>query len=99
MASYNICGKTLHSTLQLPVKPTQRKDLQGSALQRLQVTMRQKHYLIIDETSMLGQRMFAWVDQTTACLDKPLGGISVILFGDFAHLPPVGDLPLYAPPT
>ena len=44
--------------------------------------------------------MFAWVNrclrQATACLDKPLGGI---LFGDFAQLPPVGDLPLYAPPS
>ena len=92
MASYNICGKTLHSTLQLPVKATQQRELQGSSLQRLQLTMKHKHYLIIDEMSMLGQRIFAWVDrllkQATACLDKPLGGISVILFGDFARLPP-----------
>ena len=103
MASFNICGKTLHSTLQLPVRATQHKDLQGTALQRLQATMKDKHYLIIDEMSMMGQRMFAWVDrrlrQTTGCLDKPLGGISVVLFGDFAQLPPVGDLPLYAAPT
>lgn len=103
IASYNICGKTLHSTLKLPVKTTQQKDLQGTALQCLQATMKHKHYLIIDKMSMLGQRMFAWVDrrlrQATACLDKPLGGISVVLFGDFAQLPPVGDLPLYAAPT
>lgn len=37
MASYNICGKTLHSTLQLPIKTAThvQQDLQGSALQRL----------------------------------------------------------------
>lgn len=51
----------------------------------------------------MGQCMFAWVNrrlrQATGCLDKPLGGISVMLFGDFAQFPPVGVLPLYAAPT
>ena len=65
--------------------------------------MKDKHYLIVDEMSMMGQRMFAWVDrrlrQATAKLDEPLGGISVILFGDFAQLPPVCDLPLYSNPN
>lgn len=50
--------------------------------------------------SMLGQRTFAWVDkrlrQATGKLHEPLGGISVILLGDFAQLPPIGDKPIYA---
>lgn len=102
MASFNICGRTLHSTLNLPVKSTTQQPLQGAALQRLQLNIKDKHYLIIDEMSMMGQRMLAWVDQrlrqATAKLQQPLGGLSVILFGDFAQLPPVCDLPLYAPP-
>jgi hypothetical protein len=61
--------------------------------------MKDKSYLIIDEMSMMGQRMMAMVDkrlrQATAQLDTPLGGMSVIIFGDFAQLPPVGDRPLY----
>ena len=65
--------------------------------------MEDKHYLIVDEMSMIGQRMFAWVDhclcQATAKLDEPLGGISVILFGDFGQLSPVCDLPLYSNPN
>lgn len=55
----------------------------------------------MDEISMLGQNMMVWVDkrlrQVTTHLDIPFGGISVILIGDFAQLPPVGDHPLFAP--
>ena len=68
-------------------------------LQRLQLTMKEKKYLIIDEMSMMGHRMIAMVDkhlrQATGLLHIPFGGISVILLGDFGQLPPVGDKPLY----
>ena len=101
MAAFNIHGETLHSVLQLPVRSTNKKELQGSSLQRLQIKFQDKHYLVIDEMSMLGQTTFAWVDkrlrQATAKHNEPPGGVSVILFGDFAQLPPVGDKPLFAP--
>jgi len=103
MASFNICGKTLHSALQLPVHQSSQRELQGAALQRLQLRLKDKHYLIIDEMSMMGHKMLAWVDkrlrQASGKLDSPLGGFSVILFGDFGQLPPVGDRPLYAEPS
>ncbi len=42
----------------------------------------------------------AWVDkclrQATGQLDVPLVSVSVILYGDFAQLPPVCDSPLYS---
>ena len=63
MAAFNICGKTLHSTLQLPIRTFGEKDLQGSSLQKLQMTFQNKNYIIIDEVSMLGQKTFAWVDK------------------------------------
>ena len=48
---------------------------------------------------MMGHCMMAMVDkrlrQATGMLHTPLGGMSVILIGDFAQLPPVGDKPLY----
>ena len=44
--------------------------------------------------------MMAWVDkrlrQATEHLHEPFGGISMILIGNFAQLPLVGDWPLYA---
>ena len=103
MASFNICGKTVHSALHLPIHHSNSQDLQGSALQRLQLQMQNVQYVIIDEMSMIGHRTLALIDrrlrQATAKLNEPMGGLSVILFGDFGQLPPVGDRPLYAPPS
>ena len=52
---------------------------------------------------MLGHRSLAWVDkriqQATGKLSKPFGGISLMILGDFAQLPPVGDKPIYASPS
>ncbi len=79
------------------------KDFQGNALQRLQLDLKDIRYLVIDEMSMIGHRMLAWVDkrlrQATGKLDQPMGGLSLILVGDLGQLPPVGDRPLYAPPS
>lgn len=47
MASFNICGKSLHSTLKLPLQYNNAQDLQGNSLQQLQLTVQDKSYLII----------------------------------------------------
>ena len=53
--------------------------------------------------SMLGQRTPAWVDKrlrrATGKRNDPLGGISVMLLGDFVQLLPVGDKPINASPS
>ena len=59
IAGCNIHGCTLHSALQLPVHNHNNSDLQGQALQRLQLRFTDKHYLITDDMSMLGQRTLA----------------------------------------
>ena len=50
--------------------------------------------LIIDEVSMLSQKVFNLIDTVARkCRnnDKPFGGIQLIFCGDFYQLPPVGD--------
>ena len=66
---------------------------------RLQESLNQIDYFIIDEYSMLGQTTFGWIDrrckQATGYHEKLLGDKSIILCGDPAQLPPVADKPLY----
>lgn len=50
--------------------------------------------LIIDEVSMMSSKLFDILDyigrRTRKRIDKPFGGIQVVLSGDFYQLPPVG---------
>jgi hypothetical protein len=97
IAAFSINGQTLHSTAQLPIR--EYKDLQGDSLQRLQLRLEGKRYLIVDEMSMIGHKMLSSLDNRlragTGKQDIPFGGMSVILMGDFGQLPPVGDKPMY----
>ena len=85
--------------LRLPITSATQKDLSGQALLRLQERLLLMDYLLIDEYSMLGQTTMGWIDrrcrQATGLQEVLFGGKSVILIGDPAQLPPVGDKPLY----
>ena len=98
-AAFNINGVTVHSLLKLPVGSRGNKNLAGQNLTRLQESLHDIDYIIIDEFSMLGQVTFGWIDrhlkQSSGLQDKLLGDKSVILCGDPAQLPPVADKPLY----
>ena len=56
-------GMTLHSLLKFSVCSKRHNDLTGQSLIQLQEQLEVVDYLIIDEYSMLGQRMFGWVDR------------------------------------
>lgn len=98
-AAYNVDAQTLHSLLDLPTKGEFKK-LDGSRLQQLQSRFAGVKYLMIDEMSMVGRALFGKIN-ARLCeafpqhADTVLGGCSCLLFGDFAQLPPVMDLPLY----
>lgn len=99
IAAYNIGGNTLHTLLQLPIRGKRNGPLKSSALSRLQDNLNGVRYLIIDEFSVVGQNMFAWINrrckEATGQTTVPFGGLSVILVGDIAQLPPITDQVLY----
>ena len=99
IAAFNVKGKTLHSILQLPIRGKNSHKLKGDALLKLQKRLSGIQYIVIDEYSVVGQKLLGWIDrrcrQATTKNDEPFGGISIILVGDIAQLPPVGDKVLY----
>ncbi|EXX62825.1 Pif1p [Rhizophagus irregularis DAOM 197198w] len=100
VAAFNIQGSTIHSTLSIPITGTT-YELEGESLRKLQNKLKDTHYFIIDEMSMVGRRFLALIDLRLRqafpeCSNIPFGGRSLILFGDFGQLPPVRDLPMYA---
>lgn len=99
VASYNIEGSTLHSLFNFPTKGDF-KQLEGRKLIEMQQSLSSMRYLIIDEISMVGRKIFGQVDKRLrqifpCCRHQLFGGCSYILFGDFGQLPPVMDLRLY----
>ena len=102
-AAFLIKGNTLHSLLKLPVNTPFSKDLtplNGKALVDLQNSFKNTELLIIDEMSMAGQYMLYQINKRLQEAKphkstEPFAGVSIVLMGDFAQLPPVKDLPLF----
>ena len=90
-----IAGVTVHSQLKLPTGSRGNKDLTGQSLCRLQESVNDIAYIIIDEYSVLRQVMFGWIDkhckQATGYNDKVFGGKLLTFTGDPGQLPPVAD--------
>lgn len=97
IAAFGINGMTAHSALSLPVKGSF-NPLIPSTLTRFQQQWRHIKLLIIDEKSMIGRTMAGKMDSRLRQIiaHEVMGGVGVLLFGDFAQLPPVGDSPLYS---
>ena len=102
-AAFNVRGNTLHSLLQLPVPTNQANpvpDLAGGQLTRLQLTFKNCQMLAIDEKSMVSTLRLHQIDQRLRQAKpekakEPFGGISILLMGDFAQLPPVMEKALF----
>lgn len=99
IAAFNVKGETLHSFFQLPIRGRNTGLLKGSSLNKLQDKIKGIKYVIIDEYSVIGQHMMGCIDsrcrQATGKEDELFGGLSLILTGDIAQLPPVTDKVLY----
>ena len=103
VASFIIDGMTLHSLFHLPTRG-EFKELEGNRLLQLQEVMSAIKYIIIDEMSMVGRKLFGQINRRLRQAfphhaQEVFGGCSILLFGDFGQLPPVMDLPLYTTDT
>ena len=87
----------MHSAAELPIRDY--RELQCESLHCLQLKLEGKAYLIVEEMSTIGHKMFSWLDNRFRAgmgnQNKPFGGISVIVLLEFGQLPPVGDRALY----
>ncbi len=96
-AAYNVKGSTIHSAFSIGVVQAgsnfdnfDNPDTNGliySSLKHLKL-------IITDEISMVGSSVFSKMEKRLRYIfrnNKPFGGISVICFGDFIQLKPVGD--------
>ncbi|GES78967.1 ATP-dependent DNA helicase Pif1-like [Rhizophagus clarus] len=79
-------------------------EIDGEYLKQLQKRLQGVHYVIIDELSMISQRMLAKIDTRLRQgfpenRNVPFSGRFIILFSDFGQLPSVLDLPMYTTDT
>ena len=91
IAALNVEGKTLHSLCQLPPAWVVADDIKDMPRRR---EIREAKLLIIDEVSMVTANLLDGVSEffrKNRRLDKPFGGLPVIMVGDMFQLPPVVD--------
>lgn len=106
IAALNIGGTTIHSWSGMGIGNMLADGIAGKVLyQRWMEPVRNKilksKLLVIDEISMLSDRMLDLLDEVLRIViykgngglgvksDKPFGGLQVVLVGDFLQLPPV----------
>ncbi|CAC5420340.1 unnamed protein product [Mytilus coruscus] len=94
-AAHNIGGNTLHSTFCIPVsRGFSYKPLAMEQLNTYRLKYKYLKVVIIDEISMVGCRMFNFVNcrlQEIMGNNQQFGGISIIAVGDLYQLKPVMD--------
>ena len=91
VAAFSVDGHTLHSLLNFPTKGGF-KDIEGEHLNRLQQLLARMEYLIIDEMSMVGRKMFGQVDRRLRQVfphhsNQVLGGCSVYCLVTLVNYP------------
>ena len=94
ISAINVNGQTIHSWAGIGIANKPIDEIVKSIKQKpnLYMTLLCCKMLAIDEISMLDSRAFEYVSEVLKRirkLDKPFGGIQVIVIGDFYQLPPV----------
>ncbi len=96
IAAVNISGSTIHSwsgigLANLPASQIA-KNIFSAKRSKLRKKILQTKILAIDEISMLSADIFDKLDQVLRIVrddNSPMGGLQLLLFGDFLQLPPI----------
>jgi len=101
IAAVNVSGCTLHSWAGLPfdinrVEPFMlaRNIERSEKYEKVYRNITETDILAIDEVSMLSGVLFDYFSELCSLVrsdPRPFGGMTLIVFGDFLQLPPVGD--------
>lgn len=97
VAAFNIGGQTAHSWSGLGICQGRAKEIIRRFHQKNEArkNILTADVLLIDEVSMLSPKFFVALDLVTKLArkqpDKPMGGLQLILIGDFLQLPPVPE--------
>jgi hypothetical protein len=96
-AAFNISGDTLVRLFKLPVKQTidKFKNSLGAARKEMEKQYENLKLIIVDEISMVGANTFEKCNSRMQSLrgntKSIMGGLPMIVFGDFNQLPPIQD--------
>jgi hypothetical protein len=102
-AAFNIARSTIHSTLGIPLNKSLLKlgGLSDERHDNFAKKYGQLRFLVIDEVSLVGSRMFAMVDRRMRVIMQAhndfMGGLDVIVIGDLYQAPPVQDRWIFKP--
>jgi ATP-dependent exoDNAse (exonuclease V) alpha subunit len=100
VAAAEIEGMTIHSFLgEGRNRKTRSTDMNRPGQTKLENTWRFVEYIILDEMSMVGLSLLARLNKLVATAKHcdpmtKMGGINLILFGDYTQYSPVFDKPL-----
>lgn len=89
IAALNIGASTIHAAFQIPHAMVDARSMQA---RKLGPEIRKIDRLIVDEVSMVRADLLDAIDarlRDARKLDRPFGGVQVMLVGDFLQLPPV----------
>ena len=96
IAAVNIGGSTIHSWAAIGMAnlPAQQiiENLFSKKFSKIRRRILAAKALAIDEISMISVEVFELLDKVFRAVrqqDKPMGGLQMILFGDFLQLPPI----------
>jgi len=92
------CGaRTLHSWAGIRLAKGPRESIIASIMKnkRAMANWKKAKILVIDEVSMMSEKIFELCDdigRKVRKINRPFGGIQIVLTGDFYQLPPVGTI-------